>query len=122
MTEPRTTPSSNTEPVVGPPDECSLFVALSRFTVADGRGDDVRRAFAARPGCAESVPGFVRMQVLCPDDVPDEFWQLTYWTDPQAYRDWHRSDAFRASRRALPEGLQLVQGSREVKFFRQVAT
>ena len=39
------------------------FVALSRFTIANGVGAGVRRAIAERPLLVDQAPGFVRMDV-----------------------------------------------------------
>lgn len=61
------------------------FVALSRFTVANGMEAEVRQAFADRPHLVDGTPGFVRMEVLAPLDDPREIWLLTYWRDEASF-------------------------------------
>ena len=36
-----------------------MFMAMSRFVIANGLEEDVRQAFAHRPHLVEEVPGFV---------------------------------------------------------------
>ena len=46
------------------------FVALSKFVVANGMTEEVRRAFNERPHLVDSAPGYVRMDVISPLDSP----------------------------------------------------
>jgi heme-degrading monooxygenase HmoA len=41
-----------------------MFVALSRFTVANDKSDAVRTAFRNRPHLVDCAPGFLSMQVM----------------------------------------------------------
>ena len=52
----------------------SGFVALSRFVVANGMEVSVKAAFRKRPHLVDHTAGFVRMEVLCPLDRPQEIW------------------------------------------------
>jgi hypothetical protein len=65
----------------------AVFVALSRFTIANGMEEEVKAAFRARPHGVDHAPGFVRMEVLCPFDRPQEIWLITHWRCPLA-RDY----------------------------------
>jgi heme-degrading monooxygenase HmoA len=49
------------------------FVAMSRFTVANGMEDEVHQAFLARPHLVDSADGFRGMDVLRSRDDPREF-------------------------------------------------
>ncbi len=98
------------------------FVALSRFAVADGMAAAVKDAFVQRPHLVEQAPGFLRLDVISPLDAPDEVWLLTYWSDEQSYRAWHRSHAYRAAHRGLPHGLRLVRGSAQLRYFAHVSS
>jgi heme-degrading monooxygenase HmoA len=104
------------------PSSRPLFVALSRFVVANAMSGAVREAFANRPHLVESAPGFVRLDVICPEDAPDEFWLITYWTDHASYEAWHHSALHHASHAGIPKGLKLVRGSAHVRFFTHVAS
>lgn len=97
-----------------------MFVALSRFTVANGLEDEVHQAFVDRPRRVEQVDGFVRLDVLRPDADPREFWLITYWTDESSFRVWHKSHDRKASHELMPPGLRLVPGAQEVSTFAHV--
>ncbi|WP_291988837.1 antibiotic biosynthesis monooxygenase [Candidatus Accumulibacter sp. ACC007] len=98
-----------------------MFVALSRFTVANGMHDAVREAFLARPHLVDRVPGFVRMEVLRPQGCPEEFWLMTWWSDETCFDAWHRSHAYHDSHAGMPKGLKLVPGSTEIRRLERIA-
>jgi heme-degrading monooxygenase HmoA len=98
-----------------------MFMAMSRFTVANGMEEDVRAAFLARPHKVDAAPGFERMEVLRPLGSPEEFWLLTWWRDEAAFDAWHRSHAYQDSHSGMPKGLKLVPGSTEIRRFERVA-
>jgi heme oxygenase (mycobilin-producing) len=98
------------------------FVAVSKFVVANGMTEEVRRAFAERPHLVDSAPGYVRMDVISPLDCPDEFWLITYWRDEESFRIWHRSHEYQESHRGIPRGLKLVRGTAEVRHFKYVSS
>ena len=99
-----------------------MFVALSKFTVANGMTPQVKEAFANRPHLVDSAPGFLRMDVISPLENPDEIWLITYWTDETSYRIWHRSHEYHASHKGIPKGLKLVPKSAQISFFEYVAS
>ena len=93
------------------------IVVVSRFEIANDMSDEVRTAFINRPHLVDDARGFVRMEVLSPRDNPDEIWLVTYWTDEESYRTWHRSHTYRDSHAGIPKGLKLVPRSTEIRFF-----
>ena len=98
-----------------------MFVALSKFTVANGMTPQVKEAFANRPHLVDSAPGFLRMDVISPLENPDEIWLITYWTDETSCRIWHRSHEYHESHKGIPKGLKLVPKSAQISFFEYVA-
>lgn len=102
--------------------EPGRFIALSRFTVANGMEEVVKRAFLDRPHLVDGAPGFVRMEVISPVEEPAEIWLLTWWTDEASYREWHRSHHYRDSHRGIPKGLKLEPKSVEVRCFEHVCS
>lgn len=98
------------------------FVALSRFTVANGMSEEVRRAFRDRPHLVDGTPGFQRMEVLTPVDAPDEFWLLTWWDDEPSFQAWHRSHHHHDSHRGIPKGLRLIPSRTKIRYLEQVCT
>ena len=101
---------------------CEVFVALSRFTVANGMTAQVKTAFVNRPHLVDGAPGFLRLDVISPLDNPDEIWLITYWTDEASYKVWHRSHEYRASHKGIPKGLKLIPKSAQIQFFEHVAS
>jgi heme-degrading monooxygenase HmoA len=70
-----------------------MFVALSRFTIANDKADEVRPAFLQRPHLVDTAQGFLGMDVMSPIDNSAEIWVVTRWCDGQSYQTtWrHRS-------------------------------
>ena len=105
-----------------PDGHAGAFIALSRFTVANGLAGEVKDAFVNRPHLVDRAPGFVRMEVMTPCDNPAEIWLLTYWRDEASYRTWHRSHSYHEAHRGIPKGLKLVPRSAQLRYFELVAT
>jgi heme-degrading monooxygenase HmoA len=95
----------------------SVFIACSRFVVANAMTDTVRDAFRNRPHAVDAAPGFLRMEVTSPQDDPNEFCLNTYWSDEASFRSWYKSHAYRDSHRFIPRGLKVVRGSSRLRFF-----
>jgi heme-degrading monooxygenase HmoA len=100
----------------------AAFVALSRFTVANGMAGEVRQAFRDRPHLVDDAPGFLRMEVLTPVDEPDEFWLITWWSDEASFQAWHGSHHHHESHRGIPRGLRLVPEKTRVRYLEQVCS
>lgn len=94
-----------------------MFVALSRFTIANGMAAEVRAAFVARPHLVDCAPGFLGMQVMSPLGNEAEIWLFTRWTDEASYRTWHASHSYHDSHGGIPKGLKLVPGGTEITLF-----
>lgn len=101
-------------------DPTAGYVAYSRFVVANGMREEVKLAFQRRPRLVEGAPGFLRLDVISPLDRPEEFWLVTYWTDEQSFRDWHRSHSYSDSHAGIPKGLKLVRGETLIRGFEHV--
>jgi heme-degrading monooxygenase HmoA len=99
-----------------------MFIALSQFTVVSGMESSVRDAFVSRPHLVDNVAGFVRMEVLCPKQKPEEFWLLTWWDDEASYLSWHHSHEYHAAHQFMPKGLKLVPESARVVLLEQIAS
>lgn len=99
-----------------------MFIALSRFIVANGKTAEVKAAFAARPHLVDQAEGFLRMEVLSPCDNPDELWLITWWREEAQYRAWHQSHLYHDSHRGIPKGLKLVPHSAQIRYFDHVAS
>lgn len=98
------------------------YVAYSRFVVANGMREEVKAAFRQRPGLVDTAPGFLRMDVISPLDRPEEFWLVTFWSDEDSFRQWHRGHTYSDSHAGIPPGLKLVRGETVVKGFEHVTS
>jgi heme-degrading monooxygenase HmoA len=107
---------------VSPDRDCPRFVALSRFAVANGMTAQVKQAFVDRPHLVDDAPGFLRMEVISPVDEPDEIWLLTYWSDEESFKTWHKSHTYHESHKGIPKGLKLVPKSTQVRYFEYVCS
>ena len=99
-----------------------MFVALSRFIVANDMTAKIKQAFVERPRLVDDAEGFLRLEVISPIDNPDEIWLLTYWTDEGSYRTWHSSHEYRDSHKGIPKGLKLVPKSAQIRYFEYVCS
>jgi len=96
-----------------------MFVAMSRFRVRPGQEQMVRDAFLDRPTRVDKQPGFVRMEVLSPEDRTNEFWLITMWTNRESFETWH-DHHLNESHSAMPRGLKVEKGSRALQYFELV--
>lgn len=99
-----------------------MFIAISKFIVANGMTSQVKAAFLARPHFVDSAPGFDHMEVISPVDTPDEIWLLTYWSDRPSFESWHASHHYRESHKGIPKGLKLVPKSTEIRYFEHIGS
>ena len=61
-----------------------MFVAKSRFRIANGMAEAVHDAFRNRPHLADEVPGFIRMDVISTKGCPEEIRLITFWADEES--------------------------------------
>lgn len=99
-----------------------MFVALSRFVIANEMHQAVKQAFQQRPHSVDSYPGFIRLDVLSPQENPKEIWLITYWAGREQFEEWHRSHLYRESHAGIPKGLKLVPNSVSLSFFEHVTS
>ena len=94
-----------------------MFVAISRFTVANDTHDAVADAFRQRPHEVDLAPGFRRMEVRNGGEAGRSFAVVTWWDDAADFHAWHRGHAFKDAHRGMPKGLKLVSGSMHIDHF-----
>ena len=80
-----------------PLDQNRMFVALSRFTIANEKADEVRSALLQRPHLVDTAQGLLGMDVMSPIDNSAEIWLVARWCDEQSYHTWHRSHQYHES-------------------------
>lgn len=81
-----------------------MFVAMNRFAVAEGRGDDFEAAWKGRDSYLSEVPGFVEFKLLKGEG--DVYISHSTWENEAAFMRWTESGQFAAAhRQRLPEGV-----------------
>lgn len=98
-----------------------MFVAMSRFLVANDMSEPVRDAFRNRPHKVDQAEGFLRMEVISPLDAPEQFWLITHWRDRESFEHWHRSHAFHDAHQGIPSGLKVDPDFTALQYFELVA-
>jgi len=88
-----------------------MFIAMNRFRIAKGRGEEFEEIWRARDSHLDDVPGFREFHLLKGGEDEDAilYASHTVWDSLEAFEAWTRSDAFRkahAGARA-PDGLYL---------------
>ena len=99
-----------------------MFVAISQFTIANDKIEEVREAFRNRPHLVDGEPGFIRMEVISPRELPAEIWLVTYWETEAAFSKWHHSHLYHESHKGIPKGLKLVPRSARLRFFDSICS
>ena len=99
-----------------------MFIAISQFTIANDKTEEVREAFRNRPHLVDGEPGFIRMEVISPREVPAEIWLVTYWESEEAFSKWHHSHLYHESHKGIPKGLKLVPKSARLRFFESICS
>jgi heme oxygenase (mycobilin-producing) len=94
-----------------------MFVVMSQFTVKNGMESAVSEAFRDRPHAVDSSSGFVKMEVMNPEETPEEFVLVTYWKDKLSYTTWYKQHSYQDSHRGIPKGLKLVPRATKIGFY-----
>ena len=99
-----------------------MFISISSFTVSNDMAPEVKEAFMNRPHLVDKAPGFIRMEVLTPQENPNEFWLMSYWENEDSFKVWYESHKYHDSHAGIPKGVKLVPKSVWVKYFNQVSS
>ena len=82
----------------------SSFVAWSQIEVPEEGRLDLEQAFAHRLGAVDRWPGFIKLELWA--DIVDAttYILVSWWTSPEAFKAYMRSDDHRLSHRRIPTG------------------
>jgi heme-degrading monooxygenase HmoA len=81
--------------------EKSMIVVSNRIQVAQGHERDFEKRFEGRAGLVETMPGFIRLEILRPLKS-DYYVVLTHWKDEGSFRAWTESAEFHEAHRNRP--------------------
>ncbi len=70
-------------------------VKINAITVPEGMGPELERRFAARKGDVDSMPGFVRFELLRPVSGDDRYFVVTHWETEEHFQAWVQSQDFK---------------------------
>ena len=99
-----------------------MYVVVSKFRVANNMSQEVLSAFQNRPHKVDDEEGFIRMEVMRPVGVPEEFWLITHWNNKESWGNWYHSHSYKGSHKGIPAGLKLDPSQTEISHFELVAT
>ena len=72
-----------------------MFVVMNRISVNPDYAEQFEERFRTRAGEVDKMKGFVRNQVLRPDNPDDPYVVMTFWKSKEDFNNWVNSDAFR---------------------------
>lgn len=75
-----------------------MFIAMNRFKVAPGQGDEFEHVWQSRDTYLRDVPGIVRFALLR-GDADGEYISHSTWASRDAFIAWTQSEAFTAGHR-----------------------
>jgi heme-degrading monooxygenase HmoA len=81
-----------------------MYVVMNRLTVNEGRGADLEAAFANRAKYVNDAPGFMRFQLLRPQQG-NTYISLSMWQDRESFEAWTKSEAFAEGHRTPMQGV-----------------
>ncbi|PKN81664.1 MAG: antibiotic biosynthesis monooxygenase [Chloroflexi bacterium HGW-Chloroflexi-9] len=96
-----------------------MFVAMNRFQVQPGKGEDFERIWRDRETYLDQVPGFLRFALLRGDT--GEYISHSTWETRQAFEDWTNSEAFKKGH-AGGSLMGILAGPPQIGLFEAVLT
>jgi heme-degrading monooxygenase HmoA len=91
-----------------------MYVVTNRvFVTADYRQQFEER-FQRRAGQIDKQPGFIRMEIMRPQDENSPYLVMTHWADKAAFENWVGSEDFKlAHQNPMPKEAFTGQGGME---------
>ncbi|MBZ9753051.1 antibiotic biosynthesis monooxygenase [Deinococcus sp. HMF7620] len=72
-----------------------MLTVMNRIRVHPDYADAFEERFRTRAGLVDTMPGFIRNEVLRPAQPGKPYIVLTYWESREAFEAWTTSDAFK---------------------------
>ena len=95
-----------------------MFVVMNRFLVNPDYAEQFEARIRNRPGQVDQQPGFIRAQLLRPDQPGEPYIVLTMWESKAEFEAWVKADRFaerHAGRRTLAP--EVFLGPNQVETF-----
>lgn len=97
-----------------------MFIAMNRFHVAPGKGQEFEALWRERETYLDQVPGFVHFALLRGDEE-DEYLSHSTWESREAFIAWTESGEFRKGH-AQGSLMGILQGPPRVSLYEAVLT
>lgn len=99
-----------------------MYLTMNRFKVRSGHEAAFEEVWAKRDSHLKSVSGFVAFHLM--KGEPGEGYTLyashTMWASEAAFRDWTKSEAFRAAHAGAGDHRDMYLGPPELELFASV--
>jgi len=101
-----------------------MFIAMNRFKVVKDGLEEFETLWRSRQSNLHTVPGFQEFHLLKGPEREDHhlYSSHTIWASKDAFEDWTRSEAFRASHRGAGGTRPLYLGHPEFEGFEVIQT
>ena len=70
-----------------------MVVKINAIEVAEGRGPELEKRFAARAREVDNQPGFLGFELLRPIKGETRYFVVTHWESDEAFQNWVNSAA-----------------------------
>ena len=96
-----------------------MYIAMNRFKIVPGKEEDFEEVWATRDTHLDQVPGYVEFRLLRGPAHEDHtlYASHTIWESEAAFRDWTRSEAFKAAHRNAGDNRGLYLGHPQFEGF-----
>ena len=71
-----------------------MVVKINAIEVAEGRGPELEKRFAARAREVDNQPGFLGFELLRPIKGETRYFVVTHWESDEDFQNWVTSAAF----------------------------
>ncbi|MDD9720420.1 antibiotic biosynthesis monooxygenase [Sulfitobacter sp. PR48] len=90
-----------------------MYIAMNRFTVLSENAEAFEALWLGRDSHLKEMEGFVEFHMLRGPEKDGKvlFASHTVWASEEAFRNWTRSDAFRASHKSAGTTAKLHEGA-----------
>jgi heme-degrading monooxygenase HmoA len=101
-----------------------MFIAMNRFKVIPGAGEDFEQVWQTRDTRLREVPGFIAFHLLRGPEHEDHtlYSSHTLWRSRAEFEAWTRSEAFRQAHRDAGGNRPLYLGHPEFEGFDVIQT
>lgn len=99
-----------------------MYLTMNRFKVAKHKAEAFEAMWKTRDSHLTAVPGFKQFSLMKGAEAEDHilYASHTIWESEAAFRDWTRSEAFRAAHSGTKSSADMYLGPPELELFEAV--